>query len=222
MRPITFKTEDNVTLTSWFAPATDPQKPLLLFFMGDTGALSDRAGEFLPYLQHGYGMLLLGYRGFNGNGGVPSEKGLYSDARAAVSWLKSHEYPLQRIVFYGHSLGTGIAVEMAVEYPTALSVVLEAPYTTLPDTVQLSTPGMQANWFMTDKYDNISKIAKITIPLLIIQGTGDEVIPVSQGKALYKAAKGPKQAHFIPDAGHMNLYAFNEGQSGDGFPRASS
>ena len=209
-QPITVHTSDGLALTSWFEKPTDPAKPIMLFFMGDTGSLSDRASEFAPYFKQGYGFLLLGYRGFGGNPGTPSEKALYKDARAGVAWLAANGYPLDRIVFYGHSLGTGIAVEMAVEYPKAYAVVLEAPYTTLPDTVTMSSPLLQSNWFMKDRYDNIAKIGKIRIPLLIIQGTQDEVIPWAQGKALYKAAKGPKEAHFVPDAGHMNLYDFGE------------
>ncbi len=181
----------------------------MLFFMGDTGALNDRVAEFTPYFKQGYGFLLLGYRGFGGNPGTPSERGLYRDARAGVAWLENNGYPLKRIVFYGHSLGTGIAVEMAVEYPV-YAVVLEAPYTTLPDTVTMSMPLVQSRWFMKDRYDNLAKIGKIKIPLMIIQGTQDEVIPWAQGKALFKAAKGPKEAHFVPDAGHMNLYDFGE------------
>jgi fermentation-respiration switch protein FrsA (DUF1100 family) len=166
--------------------------------MGDTGALADRVSDFAPYFKQGYGFLLLGYRGFGGNPGTPSEHGLYKDARAAVAWLQQNGYPLKRIVFYGHSLGTGIAVQMALDYPTAYAVVLEAPYTTLPDTVTMDSPLLHADWFMKDRYDNIAKIGRIRIPLLIIQGTQDEVIPWAQGK------------HFIPDAGHMNLYDFGE------------
>ena len=142
--------------------------------------------------------------GFGGNPGEPSEKGLYKDARAAVAWLQAKGYGLHHIVFYGHSLGTGIAVEMAIEFQ-ADAVVLEAPYTTLPDTVTMNLPMVKSNWFMKDQYDNITKIAKIKIPLLIIQGTKDEVIPVAQGKALFKAALGPKLSHFIPGGGHSNL-----------------
>ncbi len=204
MKPVQIQTKDGLTLTSWYQAPTSPDKPVLLFFMGDTGSLANYAWSFAPYTGNGYGIFLLGYRGFGGNPGVPSEKGLYRDARAAVAWLKGKGYDLPKIVFYGHSLGTGIAVEMAIEY-AAQAVVLEAPYTTLPDTVTMNMPVVQSNWFMKDKYDNITKISHIKIPLLIIQGLSDEVIPVEQGKALYKAASGPKEAHFIPNGGHSNL-----------------
>jgi fermentation-respiration switch protein FrsA (DUF1100 family) len=207
MRPVQIMTKDGLKLTSWFDPPDDPDKPVLLFFMGDTGSFANYASEFVPFTEKGYGLFLLGYRGFGGNPGEPSEKGLYNDARAAVDWLQGKGYDLRRIVFYGHSLGTGIAVEMAIEYP-AQAVVLEAPYTTLPDTVQMNLPMVKSNWFMKDRYDNIAKIAKIKIPLLIIQGTKDEVIPVAQGKALFKAALGPKLSHFIPGGGHSNLFDY--------------
>jgi fermentation-respiration switch protein FrsA (DUF1100 family) len=210
IQPVTIKTADGLPLVSWFQKPSDDSKPILLFFMGDTGVMADRIGDFAPYIAQGYGILLLGYRGFGGNPGTPSEKGLYKDARAAVGWLTKEGYALSRVVFYGHSLGTGIAVEMAVNYPGAKAVVLEAPYTTLPNTVVLNMPLMQAGWFMKDRYDNLAKIAKIKIPLLIIQGTSDEVIPVAQGKALYAAAKGPKVAHFVPGAGHSDLYQYGE------------
>ncbi len=208
MRVIVLHTSDALELVSWFEPPADPAKPVLLFFMGDSGALSDRIDDFGPYLQSGYGMLLLGYRGFNGNPGTPSESHLYRDARAAVTWLGQRGYPAERLVLYGHSLGTGIAVEMALEYK-ARAVILEAPYTTLPDTVHLSGPSLPARWLMqSDRYDNLAKIARVRIPLLIIQGTADKVIPVEQGKALFNAATAPKVGKFLAGAGHTDLYAY--------------
>jgi fermentation-respiration switch protein FrsA (DUF1100 family) len=212
VEPVIIKTIDGLPLASWFQKPADDSKPVLLFFQGDTGALADRIGEFTPYIRNGYGIFLLGYRGFGGNPGTPSERGLYRDARAAIGWLETQGYALNRVVFYGHSLGTGIAVEMAVEYSGAKAVVLEAPYTTLPNTVVLDMPLLRASWFMKDRYDNLSKMAKIKIPLLIIQGTADEVIPVEQGRQLYAAARGPKEAQFVPDAGHTNLYDFGEAE----------
>jgi fermentation-respiration switch protein FrsA (DUF1100 family) len=211
MRPVTIHTKDNLPLTSWFVDAAD-DKPVLLFFMGDTGSLADRADAFKPFIQHGYGIFLLGYRGFGGNPGEPSERGLYRDARAAIAWLGSHGYDAGRIVLYGHSLGTGIAVQMATEIK-ARAVILEAPYTTLPDTVQLNMPLVSANWFMKkDYYNNIEKIGKIREPLLIVQGDHDEVIPYKQGKALFKAAPEPKQAYLIPEGGHSDLFDYGEAQ----------
>ena len=209
MKPVTIQTSDRLNLQSWFQPPQDDTKPVLLFFQGDSGRLSDRVGEFTPYIQHGYGLLLLGYRGFGGNPGQPSEKGLYKDARAAIGWLGKSGYGISRVVLYGHSLGTGIAVQMALEYK-ARAVVLEAPYTTLPNTVTMNLPILKADWFMKDRFDNMQKIAKVKIPLLIVQGTQDEVIPTAQGRALYAAAKGPKEGDFIPNGGHTNLYDYGE------------
>ena len=207
MMSVVVNTSDKLKLVSWFCAPTDPSKPVILFFMGDTGGLADRVSDFKPYFDRGYGIFLLGYRGFGGNPGKPSEKGLYRDARGAIAWLGEHGYKHSDIVLYGHSLGTGIAVQMATEIK-AYAVVLEAPYTTLPDTVELNVPFAPANWFMKDRYDNMAKIAQIRSPLLILQGDQDEVIPEKQGKALYKAAPAPKLAHFIPNGGHTDLYDY--------------
>ena len=168
--------------------------------------------SFKPFIEHGYGIFLLGYRGFGGNPGQPSEHGLYRDARAAIHWLDIHGIDAGHIVLYGHSLGTGIAVQMATEIE-ARAVVLEAPYTSLPDTVELNVPLVRANWFMgKNYYNNIEKIGKIKEPLLIVQGDHDEVIPFKQGKDLFKAAPEPKQAYLIPEGGHSDLFDYGEAQ----------
>ena len=209
MQAVTIQTRDNLTLTSWFI-AAEGDKPVLLFFMGDTGSLADRADAFKPFIKNGYGIFLLGYRGFGGNPGSPSEHGLYRDARSAIRWLNAHGYDADRIVLYGHSLGTGIAVQMATEIK-ARAVVLEAPYTTLPDTVQLGLPLVKANWFMAkNSFDNMAKIGQIKEPLLIVQGDHDDVIPYRQGKALFKAAPEPKLAYLIPEGGHSDLFDYGE------------
>jgi fermentation-respiration switch protein FrsA (DUF1100 family) len=209
MKPVVIHTRDNLPLTSWFVDSRG-NKPVLLFFMGDTGSLADRADAFKPFIENGYGIFLLGYRGFGGNPGHPSEQGLYRDARAAIRWLDLHGVDAEHIVLYGHSLGTGIAVQMATEIK-ARAVVLEAPYTSLPDTVELNVPLVKANWFMSKNYyNNIEKIGKIKEPLLIVQGDHDEVIPYKQGKALFKAAPEPKQAYLIPEGGHSNLFDYGE------------
>ena len=211
MKPVTIHTKDNLPLTCWFVDS-EGNKPVLLFFMGDTGSLADRADAFKPFIEHGYGIFLLGYRGFGGNPGQPSERGLYRDARAAIRWLDLHGVDAGHIVLYGHSLGTGIAVQMATEIK-ARAVVLEAPYTTLPDTVQLGMPLVKSNWFMAkNNFDNIAKIGKIREPLLIVQGDHDEVIPYKQGKALFKAAPEPKQAYLIPEGGHSDLFDYGEAE----------
>ena len=210
MQAVTIQTRDNLTLTSWFIDSRD-DKPVLLFFMGDTGSLADRARGVQALHQKRLRHFSAGLTAaLASNPGHPSEHGLYRDARTAIRWLNTHGYDAGHIVLYGHSLGTGIAVQMATEIK-ARAVVLEAPYTTLPDTVQLGLPLVKANWFMAkNSFDNMAKIGRIKEPLLIVQGDHDEVIPYRQGKALFKAAPEPKLAYLIPEGGHSDLFDYGE------------
>ncbi|MGE3624374.1 MAG: alpha/beta hydrolase, partial [Bdellovibrionales bacterium] len=116
LKPLEAKTEDGLTITSWYAPPRKPGKFTIVFFQGNAGHLGYRNYKVRPWLDSGYGVLMVGYRGF-GNPGEPSEEGLYNDARAAIDALQTKKGMNDKaLVFYGESMGTGVAVQMATEY----------------------------------------------------------------------------------------------------------
>ena len=150
-------------------------------------------------------MLLAEYRGYGGNPGTPSEEGFYADGRAALDFLAAREVPAARIVLYGESLGTGVAVQLALERRVG-AVVLEAPFTSAVDVGADIYPFLPVRLLARDRFDSIAKIAAIGAPLLVLHGEADKVVPVRFGRALLAAARQPKEGVFVPGAGHADLY----------------
>ncbi|AVM74967.1 alpha/beta hydrolase [Magnetospirillum gryphiswaldense] len=205
-------THDGFINTAWYAPPRDRYQPTLVYFHGNAGTVANRAHKARLFMDAGFGVLLVGYRGYGGNAGSPSEEGLYADARGALGWLISRGVPQGQIVLYGESLGTGVAVQMATELPNLVGVVLEAPYTRLPDLAPAYVlPGF-AELAMLDRFDNRAKIGQIRAPMLIVHGEQDGVVPVSMGRELKERARMGVEAHFIAAAGHNDLYSHGAAQ----------
>ena len=208
---------DGLALTFWYRPAYDNQ-PTVIFFHGNTGNLSKRGLKIKPFLDAGLGVLLAAYRGYGHNLGKPSELGLYSDARSQLSFLKDRGVYPKDWILYGESLGSAIAVQMAFEVasvglleqiPVPVGgLVLEAPFLSLPEIAQERYPFIPAHAMVWDRYNSRAKIEQVHMPILIVHGENDRVIPLKHGVQLFNAANQPKQANWIPIAGHNNLYEF--------------
>lgn len=211
MAPITLETADGLHLMSWYQPAETGRRTIV-YFHGNAGHIGYRGDKARPYLNAGYGMLLVSYRGYGGNPGKPSEDGLYADGRAAIHFLADRGVAPGELAFYGESLGTGVAVQMALEQARASNpvagVILEAPFTSAVDVGARHYPWLPVRWLMKDQFDSRSKIAEIQTSLLIVHGGRDRVIPIDFGEALYAVAGEPKESLWISDAGHDNLDAF--------------
>ena len=209
--PIKLTSDNGQPVTSWFrAPGTN--KPIIIYFHGNAGHIGDRGTKAKSYVDAGYGMLLVGYRGYGGNPGSPTEQGLYADASVALDFLKRTGIAPDHWVLYGESLGTAIAVEMAarlaVSSPVA-AVVLEAPFTSMADAAKSHYPFVPVNMLLRDRYDSLSKITQIGSPLLVIHGSADKTVPQLLGKRLFDAAIDPKEAKWIEKAGHNDLYDYD-------------
>lgn len=204
LEPLEATAEDGLRLTSWYRPAQARDKFTIVFFQGNAGHLGYRNYKVRPWLDAGYGVLMVGYRGF-GNPGSPSEEGLYMDAQAAIDALRATGVPENALVFYGESLGTGVATQMATEY-NAAALILESPYTSIPDVGADRYPLVPVRWLLRDSYDSLVKIGQAHMPLLLLHGEWDQVVPVKFGKKLFDAANEPKQAVYVPEAGHNNVY----------------
>lgn len=204
LQPLTAQTEDGLTITSWYVPPKKRGTFTIVFFQGNNGHLGYRNYKVRPWIDAGYGVLMVGYRGF-GNPGTPSEEGLYSDARAALGVLFTRGVPEKGLVFYGESMGTGVTVQMATEFEVS-GLVLESPYTSIPDVGADRYPMVPVHLLVDDQYDSLDKIGDVHMPLLLLHGEQDQVVPAKFGRKLFAAANEPKQAEFIPDAGHNNVY----------------
>lgn len=203
MRQVTLHTADGLDLVAWYAPPTREGAPTLIYFHGNGGDIGMRAGKVSPFLDAGLGVLLTTYRGYSGNPGTPSETGLYADARAARAFLEAQN--TSAIALYGESLGTGVAVQLATEM-APLAVVLEAPFTSIADLAQPQMPFLPVKALILDRFDSAAKIGEISAPLLIVHGALDATIPVQLARQLFEAAPEPKEGHFLPGAGHHDLF----------------
>jgi fermentation-respiration switch protein FrsA (DUF1100 family) len=206
---VTYKTVDGLTLTSWYVPPKG-DKPVFVLFHGNAGNIADRAFKLRYFADRGYGFLLAEYRGYGNNPGQPSEEGLYNDGRAAMTWLTMvQKIDLHQIIVYGESIGTGTASEIAVEYKGIKALVLEAPFMSMTAETHDAYPWLgPLNYLTLDRYDSLSKAGYFQAPVIVLQGSRDEVIPVRHGKALYEAAASPVKKYVLIEGGkHMDLAA---------------
>ena len=213
---IRLQTDDHLQLTSWYVPPKDGHL-VVVYFQGNAGSIAGRDAKARRVVDTGHGILLVSYRGYGGNPGRPSEEGLYADARAAMAYLQRDGIAAGRRVVWGESLGAGVAVEMAFEAATAgqalAGVILEAPFTSMGQAAQDHYPYVPAKWLVRDRFDSLSNIAAIGAPLLIMHGDADRVIRESHGRALFAAAKEPKQGFWAAGGGHNDLEDFGAGQT---------
>jgi fermentation-respiration switch protein FrsA (DUF1100 family) len=203
LRELPVKTADGIELKAWYAPATS--KPYtFVFFHGNGDSLYGDAEVPDPYIAAGYGFLIAEYRGYSGLPGKPSEAGLYADGRAYLYGLMAQGVKSEDIVLLGHSLGTGVAVQMAEEFHVG-GVILLAPFLSVPKMAQSTYPFMPTGLMVLDRFDNEKKIGKIHVPTLIVNGAEDGIVPPSQGKRLYELANEPRAFQSIPGRGHNDI-----------------
>jgi fermentation-respiration switch protein FrsA (DUF1100 family) len=204
MREFPVHTEDGLDLKGWYRPAFAGRRTIV-FFHGNSDGILTSVPVAAPYINRGYGFLIVEYRGFSREPGEPSEQGLYRDARAYLHALEASGIPDSRIILYGHSLGTGVATQMATEFPVA-GLALLAPFLSVADMAQLRYPLFPARWLTTERFESFRAITRVHCPVLIGHGLVDSVIPTSQGRALYALANPPKTLALYPELGHMNAF----------------
>jgi uncharacterized protein len=197
---LTLKTPDGETLIAWFK-APDPGRVTTLFLHGNAGSLWTRRERARILADGGRGVLMLAYRGYAGSTGRPSEEGLTTDARTAYDWLTARVSP-DRLVLYGESLGTGVALSLAVNRPVA-GVILDAPYTSTADVARLTYWWAPVDWLMLDQYRSMDIVSRLKAPLLVLHGTRDGIIPFTMGERLFQAAPEPKRFVRIEGGDHV-------------------
>ncbi len=198
---VEIRTSDGETLVGWWKPP-EPGRALILYFHGNGGSLWNRRERMRMLARAGRGVLIVSYRGYSGSTGGPSEAGLRLDARAAYDWLR--RYPPARIVLYGESLGTGVAIKLATEVPVG-GVILDAPYTSTADVARRSFWFAPVALLMKDQFRSIDRIARLNCPLLVLHGERDGLIPIGLGRLLFAAAPEPKRFVALPNADHVTV-----------------
>ncbi len=206
VREIGLATADGLSLLSWYLPARET-RPVIAYFHGNGGSIAYRADRLVRFAREGYGVLMLEYRGYGGNPGSPSEAGFYDDAQAAVDFLRHQGIVGRRLVLYGESLGSAVAVHIAARQEVG-GLILEAPFTSVAALAQYHFPFAPAALLTWDKYDSLSQIGYVKAPILVLYGGRDGLVPGRFSAALYAAAPEPKEKWFAPDAGHEDLVRF--------------
>jgi uncharacterized protein len=209
MHEVALKTADALELVAWWRPPVRDDRPVLVYFHGNAGNIGGRGDKVRPYLDAGWGVLLTSWRGYSGNPGSPTEPGLYADGRAALEFLAANGVAPGDLVLYGESLGSGVAVQSAVEPGGPFrALVLEAPFTSIADVAARRFPFAPVRSLLRDRFDSKSKIADVRIPVLVLHGERDGTVPVDLGRELFEAANLPKAGKFFPEAGHNDLYEY--------------
>ncbi|MEQ9693829.1 alpha/beta hydrolase [Shimia sp. SDUM112013] len=194
---------DGESLVVWTAPPA-PGQPVIFYLHGNAGNLALRAGRFGRFLERGYGLLAMGYRGSSGSTGTPSEAALIADALAVYRDTRAP------VVVYGESLGTAVAVAfvaaLAGDRPAA--VVLEAPFTSIPDLAEHHYPGTRdLAARLENTWRSLDRAGALTMPLLVLHGDADTLIPIEQGRQIFSAApSSDKDMITVKGAGHTDLW----------------
>jgi uncharacterized protein len=199
---VVLDTSDSEKVLAWHVP---PQagKPVVIFFHGNADTLAGRAGRFREIAAAGVGLLALSFRGYGGSTGHPTEDGLHRDAMAAYEFAAAR-YSTDRIVLWGYSLGSGVAVALAAKRPIA-KLALEAPYTSAVDVAASIYPFVPVRLLMKDQFHSDEQIQKVKAPILIVHAEHDQVIPISFGERLFAMAPEPKRFVRFPQGRHEDL-----------------
>ena len=196
---------DGEKVIVWHVPAK-PGHPVILYFHGNGDYLAGFFGRFREIIADGTGVVALSYRGYAGSSGQPSERGLLMDAAAAYAFATARYAP-DKIVAWGFSLGTGVALALAAEQPVG-RVILESPYTSIADVAASAFWFAPVRLLMRDQFRSDERIARVKVPLLVMHGARDHTIPIAFGERLFALAHEPKQFVRFPEGGHNDLDNF--------------
>ena len=197
-----FNAADGTKLHGWYVPCDQP-RAVILFAHGNGGNITDRADMLraMHYQMHS-SVMIFDYRGYGRSEGVPSERGILADGRAARKWLAARaRIPETQIVMMGESLGGGVAVDLAAA-DGARGLILESTFSSLPDVAATHFPWLPVHLLMRARLNSAEKIPNYHGPLLQVHGDRDQIIPFAIGKKLFEAANEPKQFVVVPGGDH--------------------
>ena len=204
---VTLRTHDGLTLRAWridpsstAAHSGAPRDQAVVYLPGNGGNRAGRATVGQALADQGFTVLLVDYRGYGGNPGSPSESGLLKDAEVAVAYLRDAGFGPERTIYVGESIGTGVAVQLAVTHPPA-AVLLRSPYTSLAD-VARAAYGIPVGWLLLDRFESLSRMPQIRCPVTVLSGAGDTIIPPVQSRAIADAAPHLHEHLELPGVGH--------------------
>lgn len=198
--------QNGARLHYWFQPPSSAPRPLIVYFHGNGGSLMNRAAQLKAFGDLGFGFAIMSYRGYGESTGEPTEESNLYDAETFIARLTElHGIAPQRLVLFGESLGTGVAVQMAARHPSAAGLVLQSPYTSVRARAQELYPWLPVGLLLKDTYDSLAHLPKVNIPLLVLHGLRDDVIPLEHGQKLFNAASEPKELQLFETVHHSDF-----------------
>ncbi len=200
---VMIKTPDGETINGLFFDKGSEHT--ILYFHGNAGSLSSWQYVYRDLEFLGFNLLIIDYRGYGKSSGQISETGLYTDAQASFDYLLGKGFKKEKIIIYGRSIGTGVAVELAQKQEKVGALILETPYTSFGNLANYYMPYLVPSLWLSYEFDNMKKINDVKCPLLVLHGTFDEVIPFHQGETLFKHFQGSKKMVRIDAGNHNNL-----------------
>ena len=198
--------EDGVAIHGWFLPVEGSRFTVLVCH-GNAGNISHRLDRaLLMHAKLKTNVLLFDYRGYGRSQGTPDEEGTYRDGRAAYRYLvRDRGIAPENLIVFGESLGAAVALQVALDAPCR-ALVLEAPFASIADMARNVLPFWPLGSLLRTRYDNLAKVGRLKVPLLVLHGERDRTVPLSQGRRLFEAAPPPKHFYAIPGAEHNDTY----------------
>ena len=205
LEEVCFGTKDGVGLYGWYVEAPTRQA-VLLWCHGNAGNISHRLENVIELHRRGLSLLIFDYRGYGRSEGRPSEEGLYQDGLAAYDYLKDQRHvPQEELVMFGRSLGAAVAGEIARNRPCA-GLILETPFPSVEAAAHAFYGGLPLHQLVKARFDLGKRLKEVRVPVLVLHGDRDTIIPFALGEAVYEAANEPKRFYRIPGADHNDTY----------------
>ena len=207
---VRIQAEDGVTLQAWFLASRAQQpSPAVIVFNGNAGNRAYRSSLAAALRGLGLSVLLFDYRGFGDSDGSPTEAGLNEDARAVWRYVAGRsDVRADRLVYFGESLGSAVAVRLAVEHAPA-ALILRSPFTSLVDVGRLHYPILPVRWLLRDRFSSVDAIASVRSPLLIVAGDRDRIVQLEQSRRLFERASEPRELVVVRGADHNDAALFD-------------
>jgi len=204
-KEVYFDTQDKEKLHGWFFP-TNGNEPVIVISHGNACNISHMLEYASTFTEKNLQVFLFDYRGYGKSTGTPSEKGIYMDAQAAYDYLVNEEKILpDNIILFGQSIGAATAIDVAIKNHVR-SIIIEGAFTSTKEMSKKIFPMNLISFLLPSNYNNLEKIAHITVPKLIIHSEDDEIVPFSMGKRLFEASREPKYFYTIKGAGHNDTF----------------
>lgn len=193
----------------WWIAASNPAAPVLFYLHGNGSNLGDLVGRARRFHDLGLAVFLIDYRGYGRSAGpFPTERRVYEDAEAGWQYLvQTRQIAPDQIHVFGQSIGGAVAIDLGTHHANAGSIIVESTFTSMREMVDYSFPllPVPVDWLLTQRFDSLSKVRWLQVPILLIHGTADRTVPVAMSQTLFAAAASPKQIWFVPNADHNDV-----------------